>query len=144
MMDVTLFLCFSLSLVFYDDYRSTACQHQIAIACLRFFCQIDHSLFLSPSLYLGFFSSLHWDIRHCYGRKYRATMFISLVPQKRKRERKKTYIEKRSSPYLCPYLSLIARLTFLLVLLINCMYAQYLSDSNGTLAVCICVAHVGL
>ena len=65
MMDDPLFLR---RVFFYDDYRSTACQHQIALVCLLrrrlFFCQIDHSL--SPRILFFFFfvfSSLYRDIR---------------------------------------------------------------------------------
>lgn len=106
-----------------------------------FFCQIDHSF--SCSLFLIFFPSSRSDIRHCYERKYRATMFIHYFiarikksrwrRERQRRKKRHTYTMTRKgeriplfSCHLYPYLPLIISTHLRSRALINCMYTRKL------------------
>ena len=141
---------------FYDNYRSTACQHTIALVCLRFFCQIDHSLSLSlrflcmSRLFFLLSRSRIYNTIVSGGREYRATVvFTSLVPNKPRKSKRHRNVQLGLSPprvHICDWLHDLPRSSRSLI---NCIYAQYLSFSRcsrspivvNTLAVCIRIAH---
>ena len=149
MMDATLLLSLPPSLssffVFYDDYRSTACQHKNR-CCLSAFFLSNRSFLLSCSLFLIFFffpCMKIYDI--VMGANIERPMFIDLVPVKKKKGRRRRRRRRRrdedeearkkkthniyaraffSSPMSIFVNDRTAHLPSRA--LINCMYAQYL------------------
>ncbi len=113
MMDATLFLPLSLSF-----FTMIIGQLHVNIKLLLPVCYFlsNRSFSLSPSLFLVFFLPCIEIYDIVMGANIERQCSLVQCQKKRREKEKDAYIEKRSSLYLCPYLSLIARLTFVLVL----------------------------